>query len=880
MRLKMPLALLFVCLPMLAQLPQGIDLQALKQAAGAQGDVAGADAVPKRPTTLPVTGTTDPTARQQSEDEKLDAEIKAMKAREKGPRRFGDDLFKVRSQATAATEGGIAEDYVLGTGDRLNLNVFGSATFDLPVQVDGRGEIVIPKVGTAKVAGMTLGKAKAAVQSLVSRNFSRSSVDVQVIKLREVRVFVMGEVYKPGSYLVSSLSSLVNVLSLAGGPTAVGSYRDIRVMRGGHKVFSLDLYPLRAEGLGNPNVALQSGDTVFVPLAQNQVTLEGAFQRVVAQYDATAQGGDLQVLSTDPDKVLAERLQAEAKALDAQLAKPAETALLTLGERSALEDRLAMIKQQLAGIKDAQLKEDRADESTPKWLLAWERWGSLPLMQFEFRTGETVQEALRFAGGIAQEAGPGSLSLRRRAGNGVILGQDVSLAKAGQVGLQRGDVLSALVQRESVGSVVRVAGWARVPGTYARTEGLRVGDLLKREMLVLPDTYEARGELIHTAPNGISRYESFDVRKALGGDPVHNLVLEDRDRIELHRQGQFRLPRTVTVLGPVAKPGPQPFHEGMRASDLLFRAGIAQKQADRLVGELARSKEGKPSEILPLDLGRLLSSEQQSPVTLADDAVNPRILPDDQITVFEKPDYKVHRTVKVSGQVVRPGTYVLDQDHPTLSQLVKRAGGMTAEAMPKAGVLLRNAMAEVGPGAKSINEVMDRLNETKMMGDKMLGTGEGAKTPYFKAPIMHGIGMTKLNRLVVDFEAAVKGDKAQDPELLDGDEVVVPRVMDTAYVVGEASSPFGSYKILPGMTVGDILKMAGGTTRNADTSNIRLVKADGHIIDSWVKGKKVEPGDTVIVPQRFRRDTNWQDDLTALTPLALILNVFASTGHL
>ena len=254
MRLMMRVGLFFACLPILAQLPQGMDLQALKQAATAQG--AGVpDAVPTKANAAPAAAL-DEATRQRREDDKLDEEIKAMKAREKGPRRFGDDLFKVRSQATAATEGGIAEDYVLGTGDRLNLNVFGSATFDLPVQVDGRGEIVIPKVGTAKVAGMTLGKAKAAVQSLVSRNFSRSSVDVQVIKLREVRVFVMGEVYKPGSYLVSSLSSLVNVLSLAGGPTAVGSYRDIRVMRGGQKVYGLDLYPLRADGLGNPNLSL------------------------------------------------------------------------------------------------------------------------------------------------------------------------------------------------------------------------------------------------------------------------------------------------------------------------------------------------------------------------------------------------------------------------------------------------------------------------------------------------------------------------------------------------------------------------------------------------------------------------------------------------
>ena len=205
---------------------------------------------------------------------------------------------------------------------------------------------------------------------------------------------------------------------------------------------------------------------------------------------------------------------------------------------------------------------------------------------------------------------------------------------------------------------------------------------------------------------------------------------------------------------------------------------------------------------------------------------------------------------------------------------------MTAEAMPKAGVLLRNAMAEVGPGAKSINDIMDRLNETKLLADKSTGTGEGAKSNLLRPPILHGVGATKFNRLVVDFEKAVRGDKAQDTELLDGDEVVIPRLMDTAYVVGESSSPFGSFKVVAGMTVGDLLKMAGGTTRNADTSNIRLVKADGHIIDSWVKGKKVEPGDTVIVPQRFRRDTNWQDDLTALTPLALILNVFASTGHL
>ncbi len=137
-----------------------------------------------------------------------------------------------------------------------------------------------------------------------------------------------------------------------------------------------------------------------------------------------------------------------------------------------------------------------------------------------------------------------------------------------------------------------------------------------------------------------------------------------------------------------------------------------------------------------------------------------------------------------------------------------------------------------------------------------------------------------MNRLVVDFEGALKGNKDVDVEILDGDDIIIPRKMDTAYVVGETSSPFGLYKVRPGMKVSDLLSLSGGTTRNADTWNIRLVKADGRILDSWVSGKTVEPGDTLIVPQRIRRESNWQEDLTALTSVGLILNALAASGHL
>lgn len=915
-----PLMLLLAASAAFAQLPQGLDLQALKQAAGASG-VGAADAVPSRATALPAgANAPEDTARQRSEDEKADQEIQALRRREKGPRRFGADLFLVRQRGMAATEGGVAEDYVLGTGDRLNLNVFGSATFDLPVQVDGRGEIVIPKVGTAKVGGLSLGRAKQAVQGLVSRNFSRSSVDLQVIKLREVRVFVLGEVYKPGSYLVSSLSSLVNVLGLAGGPTALGSYRDIRVMRGGQRVAGLDLYPLRAEGLGNPNFALQSGDTVFVPLAQNQVLLEGAFQRVaLAPVQAPREGQDqADDLNLDPLKDQRDRVRRELQAIEAQLKPAPEGAdeavtdpapvagnlaatrkaaappvALTLTERAALEDRHLFLKRQLVALQEGPVGDHRvrinpesglpilapeAEATQPEWLRRWEQSGLAPTMQFELRPGETAADALRFAGGFTAEAGPGTLTLRRRGASGVLSGEAVPLEAAGRTPLMRGDVLSALPRRERRGPVVEVTGWARVPGTFARTEGLRVGDLLRREAQVLPDTYRARGEVVRTALDGTTSFLAFEVDRALAGDPAQDLLLEDRDRIELFRVADLRLPQFVTVLGPVARPGTYRFHEGLRASDLLFRAGVPAKSANRLVAELARSRPGLRSEVLRLDLARLLSTETASPVALLDDAVNPRIQVDDQLSLFEKPDYKVHRTVRISGQVARPGAYTLEEAKSLLSHLIWRAGGVTPEGMPQAGIFLRRlstqdvslqrAAEESGlmgkdPTAKGINEILERLNETK----RQTLTGQ-----LLKNPLLHGLAAGNLNRMVVNFTGALKGDAGADVELQDGDEIIIPRATEAAYVVGETASPFATYKVHAGLKVADLLKLAGGTTRNADTSNIRLLKADGRIIDSWVEGKPVEPGDTVLVPQRFRRDTTWQENLQALTPLALILN--------
>ena len=382
---------------------------------------------------------------------KLAQELKALKAKEGGPRRFAADLFDTREELPSGTEGGIAEDYVLGIGDQLQLLGFGSATFEVPAAVNGRGEVLIPKVGTVKVSGMTLGRARSAIQGKVNQQLAGTTVDVSVTKLRQVRIFVLGEVYKPGSYLVPSLSSLVSVLGLTGGPTALGSYRQVRVLRGGQVIHQVDLYPLRAEGLGNLNFSLQTGDTLFVPLAFNQVLLEGSFVRVAGAE------ANLQLARTAPSRTSALKAK-ELAAKEPGPESPGAKETLSAGILSSLSKEAAKPAPKPAA------KPEAAPEPPPEGALPSDQDTPLPTLLFEFLPGETAKDALRFSGGLLPKAYGDGLTLRREDPSGATSLQDFAPSRAEAVPLLRGDVLSALPRRDRTERMVTLAGWVRVPG--------------------------------------------------------------------------------------------------------------------------------------------------------------------------------------------------------------------------------------------------------------------------------------------------------------------------------------------------------------------------------------------------------------------------------
>lgn len=741
-----------------------------------------------------------------AEDLKLEEEIKTIKRNEKGPARLAQDLFDLRQHSPFQTEGGVPDDYVLGTGDVLQFHAFGATPMEAQLRVDGRGEVVIPHLGKVKVSGRTLGQAKGRVQELIGRNFGRTQAELQVSKLREVRVFVLGDVYKPGAYLVPSMNSLVNVLSLAGGPTTMGSYRDIRLLRGGDLLESLDLYPLRMEGRGNFNRALQNGDVIFVPIKNRNILMTGAFRRLGPSW-----------------------IESDEKVPD--------------------NDR----KLSLPTTKD------------PAPVLV------------ELKDEETAWDAVRFLGGLNPDAYAAQITIERTDGQGFrnILSLSAEEATLRATKLMANDVVRALLRTDTAKGFIQVAGYARIPGRFAFKEGLTLGRFLKDQGQLLPDTYLGRVEVLRTRQNGNMEMISRDLGKVLSGE--QELGLEPLDKISLFALDDLRDRPTVTITGPVAHVGTFDWYSGMRASDLLFKAGLPKPGTNLEYGELAHSGALGKETVLPLDLKKLLSTETYSSAALDNDAINPPVLPYDSLTLYERPNFKVQQLVKISGEVHRPGTFSLTEPHYTLSKLLQRAGGLTEDAMAAGAIFLRktvqtkevaksnaaSAIRTTDPTGRGVMEILERLSETK----RQPITGQLLHTP-----ILNGLAQGGISRVVFSMEKMLKGDKSMDLELQDGDEIIIPKITQTAYAIGEIASPFFAYKVPQGTRVSELLKLAGGLTRNADSSNIRLLKADGRILESGVSGQVVEPGDAVLVPQRILRDTTWQENLNALTPVALILN--------
>src|SRR5438445_3967390 len=195
-------------------------------------------------------------------------------------RQYGYTMFATTVSTFAPVDDiPVGPDYVLGPGDDLTINVWGAVDSTLVRTVDRNGRIVLPKVGDLRIWGLTFSQADRLIRDELARFFRGFQTSVTMGRLRTVSVHVVGEVCQPGVYTLSSLATVTNALYSAGGPTKLGSLREVRLLRSNVQVARIDLYDFLQRGDRRRDYRLESGDTIFVPTVGDVVAVAGEVKR-------------------------------------------------------------------------------------------------------------------------------------------------------------------------------------------------------------------------------------------------------------------------------------------------------------------------------------------------------------------------------------------------------------------------------------------------------------------------------------------------------------------------------------------------------------------------------------------------------------------------
>lgn len=190
---------------------------------------------------------------------------------------FGYDLFSTSAPFEPSENMPVNPDYVLGPGDELKISIWGKLNADYSLTIDRDGKINMPHAGVLFLNGLTFSEARKFLAGELARYYLPAEVKLNVSMgmLRSVRVYVTGKAERPGSYNVSSLSTVINAMFAAGGPSKNGSMRKIELRRGNKTISTLDLYDLLLKGDRSSDARLKSEDVIFIPPAGPLAAISG-----------------------------------------------------------------------------------------------------------------------------------------------------------------------------------------------------------------------------------------------------------------------------------------------------------------------------------------------------------------------------------------------------------------------------------------------------------------------------------------------------------------------------------------------------------------------------------------------------------------------------
>jgi protein involved in polysaccharide export with SLBB domain len=783
--------------------------------------------------------------------------------------RFGLDVFRnTDSQLDVIPRDlPVGPDYVVGTGDSLSIDLWGSVSQRLVRLVDRQGRIALPDTSPLQVTGKSLAEVQLEVQHALRSAYRDVSADVSVSRLRTVRVYVVGEVAEPGAYDISSLSTPLNALFAAGGVTARGSLRALRHFRGKQLVEQVDAYDLLLHGIRSEPKRLENGDTLLVPPVGPQATVEGMVRRP-AVYELLEENSLADVLELAGGILPAAALRhIEVQRLEAHEKRTMLT--LDLGSNSNPDD----VNKQLQAFKV------RDGDQVHIFPIAPYNENAIYLQghvlrpgRYSYKQGMKVTDLIPSYGDLLPEPAPHYAEIIRLNApdfHPTVESFDVASALANPATapeLKPLDTVRIFSRYDfQPPPEVWVGGEVRKPGSYRTSGQAHLRDAIYLAGGVTADAAIDSAQVFRSESDGTLKILSVDLHEALAGNPAANIVLQPRDRLLIHRALAKVDAPSVDIKGEVAKPGRYPLTTNMRVGDLVRVAGGLRRSAFGDNADLTRFAAGNGSnERLDIKLAAALGGDANEDVPLRNG---------DVLTIRQVPQWNdLRSSVTVRGEVLHPATYGIEPGE-RLSSLLKRCNGFTAEAYPYGAVLLRQEVRELE--MKAHLELVNRLKSEGFQLKAMPENDAEQKQAKLTAIAQTDTALQQLEssapvgRLVIHIPSNVQhlARTPADIPLRDGDVLIIPKKANYVLVSGQVFNPT-AVSYVPGKSAKWYLSQSGGLTQIADRNAVFVLRADGSVLTAknnsgfWLgdpMNSVLKPGDSIIVPEKAPKlaPRNW-----------------------
>lgn len=787
---------------------------------------------------------------------------------------FGYNLFAGSPTTFApATNIPVPATYIIGPGDNVIIQLYGQQNVTHNLIVTRDGTLLFPDIGPISVSGQSFEELRQQIDDIVSTQLIGQRASVSLGELRSIRIFVLGEAFRPGSYTVSGLTTITNALFVSGGVTNVGSLRNIQLRRQGETVATLDLYDLLLRGDTSGDVRLMPDDALFIPPIGPTVGVSGEVIRP-AIYELNGETTALDILmlaggllpTAYPQVSKIERIdeQGQRTVVDVDLSGPLgqaqEIRTGDLLQVNPILDRLENVVLTEGHLNRPGGFQWRPDLRVSDVITSLDSLRPNPDLQYALlvreqqplRTSQVFK--LQLGRAIANPESEFDLVLQPR-------DRIITFGAVGDRASNLGGLIAELsseAQFDNPASLISVQGSVRFPGTYPFLENMTVGDVLNSAgglqeyadasyaLIVRRTGNQGRIE-VHNAIAGTLSLES-ERPMARGDELLVFSANTDRSNLlggvisSLQSQADSaERTKVVTVTGQVKFPGDYPLIEGMTSRDLVIAAGGYSESAQLSDAELSRvtltSGSGR-------DVAHTSINPDNSTVIL-------REL--DSLAVKQLPNWVGTETVEISGEIVSPGSYPIYKGE-TLRDVIRRAGGLTAFADANASVLLRATLRAQEQAL--LNRYQEELEAdiAAVAVEESVGDAGDAATLEVGAELLDQIEeIDAQGRLVIDLPGLLAGSESESLIALDGDQLIIPRQRQEISILGEVQFPT-SHVYDASLSVQDYLNLSGGLTQRADARRTYIIRANGQVVpfgnSRWFfdRSLKLGPGDAIVVP--------------------------------